>query len=69
MNNQFKTILQIADNVLALKSKRGHNYALHIWHSMFVDWCDRNHTNAELIPEPVKQELKQRDILFCDYFI
>ena len=36
MNEQQDRLFKLADLVIALGIKRGHNYALQVWHSMLL---------------------------------
>jgi len=69
MNEQQDRLFKLADLVMALGIKRGHNYELQVWHSMFTHWCEQNNISPEQVSMDSVQELKKRSIIFCDYFV
>jgi hypothetical protein len=66
---KYNELYNIANQVEVFSIKRGHNYALEIWHAMFQDWCEKNNIKPEQIDTNVIKELKNRSMIFCDYFI
>lgn len=69
MNEQQHRLFKLADLVIAFGIKRGHNYALQVWHSMFTDWCEQNNISPDQVSKDIIQDLKKRSMIFCDYFV
>lgn len=58
----------LADHASLLKRKRGHYFALQAWHQMLTQWREQHNISIEQLPQYCVNELKNRDLLFCDYF-
>lgn len=66
--NKYDELYNIAEQVMVYSKTRGHYYALQIWNTMFENWCVLENQGSVVLPHDVIDNLKQRHLLFCDYF-
>jgi len=68
MEPNYQDLYHLADQVMVYAEQRGHYYALEMWSSLYDNWCILYNDGSVVIPEAVKENLKRRHMMFCDYF-